>query len=63
MTDAIVGRMLVLVVGFALAIWVVRGMCWTNKFDKFALRASFVLLIVIGISDIVINWIGLFSFD
>ena len=63
MTDVIVGRILVLAVGFALAIWVMRGMCWTNKFDKFVLRASFVLLVVRGIGDIVFAWIGLFPFD
>jgi hypothetical protein len=63
MADAIVGRILVFVVGLTLAIWLVRKMSWEDAFDRFILRASVVLIIIGFIFDIVFNSIGLFPFD
>ena len=63
MTDAIAGRILVLVIGIAVSIWFVRGLSWEDKFDRFLLRLFTVLSSLNVLYTVVFDWLGLFPLD
>ena len=63
MTDAIVGRILVLVIGIAVSIWFVRGLSWEDKFDRFILRMFAVMAIIRLVGTFAFDWFGLFPID
>ena len=63
MTDAIAGRILVLVMGIAVSIWFVRGLSWEDKFDRFLLRLFTVLSSLNVLYTVVFDWLGLFPLD
>ena len=63
MTEAIAGRILVLVMGIAVSIWFVRGLSWEDKFDRFLLRLFTVLSSLNVLYTVVFDWLGLFPRD
>ena len=63
MTDAIVGRILVLVMGIAVSIWFVSGLSWEDKLDRFILRMFAVMAIIRLVGTFAFDWFGLFPID
>ncbi len=63
MSDAQVGRILVLILAVILGVWLVGDMSWKNKGHRLLFRISYVFFIINGVRYLVFDVLGLFPWN
>lgn len=63
MNDAMIGRILILILTAILGVWIVRDMSWEKEQHRLVFRISFVLVIVKGFGYLLCDVLGLFPLD
>ena len=63
MSDAQVGRILIIALATIISAWTVSNLSWEKKVDRFLLKAGAFMIIIRGIFWLVFDVLGLFPLD